>query len=151
MANSLEKFQSSIPASFILLLINSVLIVPMFSIVATPSDCPPVCFFPPKEFAFHLRIPPKPQESACLTPVCSDWCQVVILDRENHLKLNGQLLNRTDLGDKLKKKLSALPSNVRFVYIEAPRGIQYKVVLEIVELVKTSGGIPLLQLDSPKE
>ncbi len=101
---------------------------------------------PSNPYKLEAKIPEKPvdQENSIVTPSIL----VLTMDKNQQLTLNGQPINKEDLGARMKDILSPRPLDQRTLFIRAPKELSYSAVVNIIDIVKGAGASPIgLQVD----
>ncbi len=97
---------------------------------------------------FESKVPEKPKQD---TPP-PDVIQVPLvlsLDLNGTMRLNSQERTPDALKTELKAAIDQRPTNLRTVFIKAPRQIPYEKILTLVDIAKGSGAAPIgLQIDN---
>jgi biopolymer transport protein TolR len=84
---------------------------------------------------FWLQLP-KQEESKTMTPE-ENKSVVLTVDREGALKINGTLVPKTELKDKVTRYMAARPDKV--VYFDAADDAPYAVTVEAMDIARQGG------------
>ncbi len=73
---------------------------------------------------------------------------IVFLDRNNQLYLNKDKIQKGNLIAAIKKQVGS--KNEKTVFVKADRGVNYGTVIELVDEIKTIGGVKYVALATQK-
>lgn len=104
---------------------------------------------PQKPHRFEAKIPEKPPEEMKDLPPDPLSLLVTIPASGSGYKLNTQeSKDLTELGQQLFSALNGRPGDKKAVFIKGPRRLAYGRVVEVIDVVKASGGQPIgLQIE----
>ena len=84
-----------------------------------------------------LNVPPKVEEEAPPPPPGALPALVLTVDREGVTRVNGELIDRAELAQRLVRMVNARPDKV--VFFDAHSELPYGAALEVMDLVRGGG------------
>lgn len=88
-----------------------------------------------------LNVPPKPEENAPPPPPDALAPIVITLDGEGQTKVNGEVVARAELPQKVLRMVNARPDKI--VFFDAESSVPYGQALEVLDAVR-GGGVETL-------
>jgi biopolymer transport protein ExbD len=116
-------------------LIDVLLVLLIIMMVVTPKH----------ERKFNAQVPDKQPPATIKT---AELSLVVQVTRTGELKLNTQTVSRRELLAILSKTLGERPQELRTVWISAASELNYEIVTDAIDVIKTAGAKPIgLRID----
>jgi biopolymer transport protein ExbD len=103
---------------------------------------------PSKPSKFEARVPNRPEPNVIDTE--NDFALVVTIDHGGGYALNMQPAKTLDeLESQLRSVLDRRPSELKTVFLKAPRSLRYGEVTKVIDVMKIAGCAPIsLQIES---
>lgn len=105
---------------------------------------------PKRGLRFETKSPAKAEPAQAQA---ENHTLLVALNREGGYQVNFRpAASLAEVNDRLREILSARPSELKTVFIKAPKALAYSEVVRVIDVVKAAGGAPIgLQLENLNE